>query len=361
MALTQPTLYSQAAFDATKEHIFTFNVVGGDQVVANTLTIINNTTSEQVYSEREETFTLTHTLPSNSLQNGIYYAATLTTENASGEISVVSNTIQFYCYTTPVFNFTNLTTGANLTTSSYNFEVSYNQIESEALEQYSFNLYDYSSNLIATSGILYTNSTAVPFITQYTFMGFSNNTNYYIECTGITVGGTQITTGLISFGVNYNASSTKLNLINNCIGGYVYVASTPIAIFGASNPDPPIYIIDGEDSYVSLKNNGEYVEWDNGFTTSTTDWTLSIWGKNFTNNQDISILKNVNNNNTVTIKYVVENNEVYLLLIAYDNITTYFYKIISNSIPLPNTSDNILVWIRRINNLYDVVITNIGA
>lgn len=361
MALTQPTLYSQVAFDATQEHIFTFNVVGGDQVVANTLTIINNATSEQVYSEREETFTLTHTLPPNSLQNGIYYAATLTTENSSGEISIVSNTIQFYCYTTPVFNFTNLTAGANLTTSSYNFEISYNQIELEALEQYSFNLYDYSSNLIATSGILYTNSTTVPFLAQYTFMGFSNNTSYYIECTGITVGGTQITTGLILFGVNYNSSSTKLNLVNNCIGGYIYVSSTPIPIFGVSNPDPPTYIIDGEDSYVSLTSNGEYVEWDNGFTTSTTDWTLSIWGKNFTNNEEITILKNVNNNNTVTIKYVVENDEVYLTLIAYDNTTKYFYKIISNSIPLPNISDDILVWVRRINNLYDIVITNTGA
>ena len=329
MALTQPTLYSQVAFDATQEHIFTFNVVGGDQVVANTLTIINNTTSEQVYSEREETFTLTHVLPSNSLQNGVYYAATLTTENASGEISVASNTIQFYCYTTPIFNFTNLTTGANITTSSYNFEISYNQIESEALEQYSFNLYDYSSNLIATSGILYTNSTTVPFITQYTFMGFAS--------------------------MRGNIEEVKSR------GAHVYVASTPIAIFGVSNPDPPTYIIDGEDSYVSLKNNGEYVEWDNGFTTSTTDWTLSIWGKNFTNNEEIIILKNVNNNNTTTIKYVVENNEVYLILIAYDNTTKYFYKIISNSISLPNISDDILVWVRRINNLYDIVITNTGA
>ena len=42
MALTQPVLYSQAAFDATQEHIFPFNVVGGDQVVANILTIKKN-------------------------------------------------------------------------------------------------------------------------------------------------------------------------------------------------------------------------------------------------------------------------------------------------------------------------------
>lgn len=358
MALTQPILYSQVAFDATQEHIFTFNVVGGDQVVANTLTIINNTTSEQVYSEREETFTLTHILPSNSLQNGVYYAATLTTENASGEISVASNTIQFYCYTTPIFNFTNLTTGANLTTSSYNFEISYNQIESEALEQYSFNLYDYSSNLIATSGILYTNSTTVPFITQYTFMGFSNNTSYYVECTGITVGGTQITTGLISFGVNYNASSTKLNLINNCIGGYVYVASTPIAIFGVSNPDPPTYIIDGEDSYVSLKNNGEYVEWDNGFTTSTTDWTLSIWGKNFTEGENVATLSNTNGEN-VNIEYILNNDEAYYSLTATNNSSNnYYYKIYSNKIIPPNENDEIMIWVRRVNNIYDLFIFN---
>ena len=39
MALTTPILYNVPAFDATKEQVFTFAVVGGSQVVANTLTI----------------------------------------------------------------------------------------------------------------------------------------------------------------------------------------------------------------------------------------------------------------------------------------------------------------------------------
>lgn len=358
MALTQPILYSQVAFDATQEHTFTFNVIGGDQVVANTLTIVNNITNEEVYSTREETFALAHILPSNVLQNGIYYAANLTTENALGEVSVASNTIQFYCYSTPIFNFTNLTNGASISTSSYNFEISYNQIELEALEEYSFNLYDYSSNLIATSGIIFTNSNVVPFLAQYTFTGFINNTNYYIECTGVTVNGTQLTTGLILFGINYNSSSTKLNLVNNCTEGYVYISSTPIAIFGTSNPDPPNFINDEEVNYVDISGNNEYVLWDNGFTTSTTDWTLSIWGKNFTPNQDICILKNSANNNSITIKYIVENAIYYLVLIAYDNTTGYFYKIYSNSIPVPIDSNNLMIWVRRVDNLYDIVLTN---
>lgn len=360
MALTQPTLYSQAAFDATQEHIFSFNVVGGDQVVANTLTIIENSTNTVVYSQRQETFTLTHILAANSLINGEYYAASVITENSNGDVSVVSNTIQFYCYTEPSLVFTNLVSGANLTNSSYNFEMSYSQSESEALEQYSFNLYDYSFNLVSTSGILYTNTSDVPFTAQYTFTGLLNSTNYYVECTGITVGGTQITTGLISFGVNYNTSYTKLNLTNNCLEGYVYVTSNPVTIFGYSNPENPIYIESGEEVYVNSKNDGYYVLWDNGFTTSTTDWTLSIWGKNFNENKTLCILSN-NNNDKITLDYKIENNRAYILLSTLNYNSPFSYVIFSDSIPQPEPSDNIMVWVRRINNIYDVYIMNLGG
>ena len=44
MALTKPILYSTVAFDASDAHRFTFNVVSGDQVVKNKLTIVNQLT-----------------------------------------------------------------------------------------------------------------------------------------------------------------------------------------------------------------------------------------------------------------------------------------------------------------------------
>lgn len=359
MALTQPTLYSQVAFDATQEHIFPFNVIGGDQVVANTLTIRDNEDNTIVYSEREVTFALSHTLPANSLTNGVYYVATLTTENASGDISVNSNSIQFYCYTTPVFSFTNLISGTNLTTSSYNFEVSYSQAENEPLEQYAFNLYDFSSNLISTSGVLYTGTTSVPFLTQYTFMGLINSTSYYIECTGVTAQGTQISTGLVLFGINYNSSSTKLNLVNNCTDGYIYISSNPIPIFGFSNPENPTYLLDGEEMYIDMSGDGYYVLWDNGFTTSTTDWTLSLWGKSLNENKTLCILSNTNQDN-IKIDYIVENNTAYLVLTASNYNNNFYYKILSDSITSPDDSDMLMVWVRRIDNIYDIVLTNLG-
>ena len=73
MALTRPTLNSTAAFDATKQHTFTFNVIGGTQVVANQLVIRNNITNEIVYTEKQETYKYEHIVNAGELANGIYY------------------------------------------------------------------------------------------------------------------------------------------------------------------------------------------------------------------------------------------------------------------------------------------------
>ena len=72
MALTTPILYSVNAFDATQAQVFNFNVLGGNQVTANTLTIKNNATLSTVYSATQTTFKFEHTLPANTLTNGNY-------------------------------------------------------------------------------------------------------------------------------------------------------------------------------------------------------------------------------------------------------------------------------------------------
>ena len=54
MALTRPTLLAMAAFDATKEQIFSFVVTGTSaQIVANQLIIRNNDTNDIVYQEND--------------------------------------------------------------------------------------------------------------------------------------------------------------------------------------------------------------------------------------------------------------------------------------------------------------------
>ena len=124
--LTTPILYSVNAFDAQNPFIFQFASIGGNQVVANTLTIKNNATLSTVYSATQTTFKFEHILPANTLTNGTYYQATLTTKDVQGNISNASAPIQFYCYSQPSFEITNLPNGNVIQNSSFAFSVTYN-------------------------------------------------------------------------------------------------------------------------------------------------------------------------------------------------------------------------------------------
>src|SRR5574344_700894 len=151
MALTTPILYSVSAFDAQNSFEFQFASIGGAQVIANTLTIKDNATLTTVYSETQTTFKFIHTLPANTLTNGTYYQATLTTKDAQGNVSNVSAPIQFYCYSQPSFAISNMPSGNVVENISFTFDVTYNQDEVEILNEYIFNLYSASGALVSTS------------------------------------------------------------------------------------------------------------------------------------------------------------------------------------------------------------------
>ena len=133
MALTTPILYSQVAFDATNSQTFNFGVIGGDQVAQNKLTITNQATNEVIYDQAQTSYSFVHTVPANTLTDGVDYSAYLITYDANGNASPQSNSIQFFCYSTPSFQFTNLPIGNIITNSSFAFEVTYNQAQGELL------------------------------------------------------------------------------------------------------------------------------------------------------------------------------------------------------------------------------------
>ena len=97
MALTTPTLMQQNAFDATQAHVFTFNVYSGSQITGSKLTIKNNATLETAYDGTITSYAFEHTVPANTLTNGVYYQASIQTMDAQGNFSPASNIIQFYC------------------------------------------------------------------------------------------------------------------------------------------------------------------------------------------------------------------------------------------------------------------------
>lgn len=355
MALTTPILYNIPAFDATQEQTFVFNVIGGNQSVANTLTIKDNATLTTVYSETQTTFKFEHVLPANTLTNGTYYQASITTKDAEGNESSPSTPIQFYCYTVPSFYISNMPTGNIVTNASFAFSAYYNQIQGEPLNFCVFNLYNTSGVLISTSGTVYNETADLPTTISYLFSGFEDKAGYSIEITGITAGGTQITTGKINFTVRYTFSSafSFLYLNNNCKDGYITIESNVISIDGAANPDPPMYSGNGE---IILIDEGSYVEWTKGYEING-NWSLGIWGR-FIGNEEIFRFSNINGD-IITIAYYV-GASAWAEMRAVHSGDLWGYTIQSNLIDVPSFHDTVFIGLRRIDNLYELEIENRG-
>lgn len=303
LTLTQPIINPIAAFDATQTHTIEFTVIGGDQVVANRLLIRNNETGATVYNNVQSTMNLSHTIPANTLTNGVYYSAVVYTLNNAGTESSPSVAVAFYCYTSPTLEITNIPTSTTIENNTYTFTGNYSQVENELLDSYQFTLYNSNKETISQSGLIYY---ATDDSLSYVFRGMSNDTSYYVELSGTTVNNTILTTGLLFFTVRFQqpASFSIVDLVNNCENGYIQISSNIIVIDGNSNPSPPVYINNDE---VDLTENGTYVNWNKGFNISD-DFTMRIWGRNFNDNEIIVEMENelnsINIPNKIEMKWM---------------------------------------------------------
>lgn len=365
MALTRPTLGNIAAFDATINHRIPFTVApGGDQVTANRLTIINQSTGLQVYQDTQTRFPLYHEIPANTLTNGTYYSAYINTFNASNGMSANSNTVQFYCYTQPSFAFTNIPVDGIVVNNTFGFELTYNQAQGELLDRYKYDLYDAQQIFISTSGVRFVgNSNPPPTVLTYEFGGFADNTAYYIKASGVTVSGTEIETALIPFTVNYVLPNVFaiVELSQNCVGGYVTIKSNMTDIDGTSNPEPPIYI---DDEAVDLRDEGAWVNWNQNQFDFGGDWTLGAWGKDFNPNENIVTLMNeAGESIEINYRQGYPNGESTLqtyvdCMVKSDGSIKYY--IYSNFLEAPLDTDMIQVWLRRVNHIYQIGIYNLS-
>lgn len=350
MALIRPILYSIPAFDATHEQTFIFNVSGGDQVVKNRLVISKQSDNTIVYDNVQITFAFRHVLPENTLINGEYYSAYITTYNSANEQSLPSLGIQFYCFSTPSFMFSNIPINRIINNASYNFIVTYNQNELEHLRSYTFNLYNSERVLLTSSGVQYISSTsALPLNINYTFSGLNDEEIYYIEVNGQTMHGMVIDTGFVLFSVQYEIPNvfSIISLNNNCEGGYITIKSNLVGIDGEANPYPPVYVDDN--TAIDLTGVGDYVLWNSGYEING-DFTASLWGRNFNDNNEIIILSD--GIQTLKINYRKdENGRYYAELIVKEGFYTYY--LYTNSIYV-YSGDTLQIWFRRINSLYEI-------
>lgn len=351
MALTKPILYSITSFDATTSETIKFNVIGGNQVVANKLVIQRNDDLSVVYNSKQSTFKYEHNIPSNTLTNGVLYQAYIQTYDVSGNVSVQSNIVNFACYETPSVVFDNIPVGGKIENNSYRFTVTYNQANNDYLNAYSFNLYDVHGDLISTSNLQYTTEKKVPLTIGHLFTGFDNNSEYRIEFVGETDSGMPVVSTDVNIITSFVQESifSNVTLTNECKGGYIVFNSKISAIDGYS-PTTPIYI---DNNSIDLRGD-TYVEWRDGYQISNS-FTARIWGRDFNYGNKIASFRTTLGDEISVYLYENENG-VWAELYVTNIELFYSYAIKSAYVKLAK-NDNAFIWIRHDNNLYDVIVS----
>ncbi len=302
--LTQPIVNPIAAFDATMPQEITFLVIGGAQVIGNRIVISDNQTGNTVYDNRITSMKLAQTIPANTLTNGGYYNVVVYTIDSGSNYSQPSVPVPFYCYSQPNLTISNIPSSETIENGTYSFQGNYSQIEGEALNSYQFILYDSNKNILSQSDIIYYTADGS---LNYTFVGMSNDTSYYVELKGQTVNNTLLTSGLLYFTVRYKTpvSFAIVDLVNDCENGFIQISSNVVAIDGKSNPEPPKYIDNKE---VDLRDPDSWVKWDEGFDIKD-DFTMRVWGRDFNDFEPIITLSNKNDAdgqpNRIEMKWMV--------------------------------------------------------
>ena len=285
MALVKPIINEIVAFDANVGSYITFSASGGDQVVANEIKIAINTTDESeivVYQNKVVSYSLSHTIPSHILTNGMYYKIAVRTFDALNNNSDWSSYQPFYCYTTPTLTL-NIIDNQTITTHSFNVMAVYRQQQSEKVEYAIIQLYDANGLLVESSGYLY-NSTIPPLTFNYFISGLNNNARYSVSATVVTINGT-VVTKKATFHTDYGtiASTGVLEATVDSCNGYINLRSSMLTnLIGFSNPDPAKYIDNEEIDLVCPTATiddevySSWAKWDKGLIVPS-NFLLRVW------------------------------------------------------------------------------------
>ena len=347
-----PILYLIDTFDATTEKIIKYKW-NGSQSFGNICEIRENQSDTIVYKETQTTMQLTHTIPANILTNGTLYNVRIASIDVDGNVSDFSNPTLVFCFSTPTFDFTNVTENQIIKNSSYQIYLEYSQPERETLNTFEVTLYDLSKSVISSSGVQYYSSGELSYILN----DLEDNQSYYIRATGYTTTGMELETDYIYFSVNYEQPSVYsiLTLENVSNEGYIKLQSN-IKIVECYTDKEPVYI-DGE--YIDLTDNVLGIN--EGFSLDN-DFIINFSGYNFSEGLIMQLFDGTNTINMYYLKgtYDVNNNveKVFIELSVPVGFTTYCC--FSNYINVPNNTDELSVWVKKKNGLFSVTLTEAG-
>lgn len=343
--MSLPILAIQSSFDALNDRRFNFNYQG-NQVFKNRLIVYKASDNSEIYNQIQTSFTLYHTLPANSLQNGIQYSAKLSIFDKDNIESDFSNSIAFTCHKTPVITI-NVPNNLIVQNSYLPINVVYSSSDGEVLDHWRLILYDSGHSVIKSTDIILASSSM-----GTTINGLENSKQYYVEVIGTTVNKMTCTTGQIAFSVTYIEPTVFSQVIATNIpeDGVIKVESHMIDIEGKSVPDSPIYINNNE---VDLTTSGSKVWFDNGFIING-DFTEQYVLRNPLPYQ--ICINTTNGVEIMTVKYMLGDfdtgEKAYFLLEVKNKVLTV--RVATEIFDPLQVSQSVYLLIRRVNNLYAI-------
>lgn len=340
---------SVKSFDATNDFTFSFRWPG-NQSFGSKLKIYQNSTLALVVESTATNFKLENTVNGNTLANGVSYVAEIASIDSTGVESSFSDKISFTCYSTPVFNFSNIVDNQTVSSANLVCNLLYSQAENEPLNSYKVMLYSFARSQLISSNVLFDTENLT-----YTFSGLSDNTQYHIRAEGETVHGMALDTGYVLVNVDYVRPSTfaTVELENLPSQASVQVKANLVMIEGEGNPEHPTYI---DESVIDLTQDGSYVVFDEGYSINgnfSTQMLLrnpTAYTTIYTANKDSHRLR---------IQYMVNQfigdsvNKSYFVLTAENAITEY--RIATEPMTLLSSEDWVRLYFKRVNNLYEII------
>lgn len=272
----------------------------GDLSVAYQIKVYKNSDNNLAYDSTKLTsFAKTHTIPVDSLINGIEYKIQISLWNSANE-SINSDFEVFFCSSRPVVTIPAIGT---INSPSYNFTASYSQNESVPIRSWIVYLYNSDNVKIFQSDIKTTATIG------YLFSNLKSNDNYYIEFEAASSKGLVATSGKISFEVSYTQPNININLsAENTDDAGIQLSWKTIQIIG-STTNAPVYI-DGEK--IDLTN--DTFSFSDGFSVDG-DFTLKLWFESIVPDVDLLFLKG--QNGTINLQYWSSDNRFHLFKDVY--------------------------------------------
>ena len=224
--LTTPIIPRITTFDPTVDITVDF-LYTGNQINRNRAVVIDTSTYQTVYDNEQYRMRLDHVFPNGTFTPGKSYQIKIKVFDSYGNESDFSAPTLFYCYSTPSFGFSNLTSGEIVRTANLTLNLFYSQAENDTLKEYQIQLYDYNKILLTTSGNLYDASNMT-----CSFNQLKNEHEYYVKAVGITKHDMSFDTGLIPFTVKYITIPTNVlfQVKNQSIDGRISLESGVIDI-----------------------------------------------------------------------------------------------------------------------------------